>query len=49
MACFSNTKHAPFGNPDVRLGLSMAIDRQAIADIVTFGKPAEGFVPSGRG
>ena len=44
---FFNTKHAPFDDPDVRLGLSMAIDRQAIADIVTFGKPAEGFVPSG--
>lgn len=43
---FFNTKHAPFDDPDVRLGLSMAIDRQAIADIVTFGKPAEGFVPS---
>lgn len=42
-----NTTRAPFDDASVRLGLSMAIDRQAIADIVTFGKPAEGFVPAG--
>ena len=44
---FFNTTRAPFDDANVRLGLSMAIDRQAIAELVTFGKPAEGFVPAG--
>ena len=44
---FFNTNKAPFDDPDVRLGLSMAIDREAVAEIVTFAKAAEGFVPSG--
>lgn len=44
---FFNTSKAPFDDPDVRLGLSMAIDREAVANIVTYAKAAEGFVPEG--
>ncbi len=42
-----NTKVAPFDNPDVRHALSLAIDRNAIVDILTFAKPAEGLIADG--
>ncbi len=42
-----NTKVAPFDNPDVRLALSSAIDRNKIVEVLTFAKPAEGLVSSG--
>ena len=39
--------YALFANKDVRLALSLAIDRQAIADAVVFAKAATGLVPNG--
>ncbi len=41
------TKVAPFDNPDIRKALSLAIDRDAIAEIVFEGTraPANGFAP----
>ena len=42
-----NTTKAPFNNADVRKALSMAIDRNAVADIVTYAKAATGIVTEG--
>ncbi|MFO1353109.1 MAG: peptide ABC transporter substrate-binding protein [Gammaproteobacteria bacterium] len=46
-----NTKKPPFGDPRVRVALSMAIDREAITDKVlkTGELPAYSFVPPGVG
>ena len=41
-----NSENELLSKPEVRLALSMALDRQAIADLVVFAKPATGFVPS---
>ncbi len=40
-----NTDLALFRIPEVRLALSMAIDREAIAEAVALGKAADGFLP----
>lgn len=44
-----NTTKEPVNDPKVRKALTLAIDRQAIVDVVTKGgqKPASGFVPPG--
>ncbi len=40
-----NTENKLFKDADVRRGLSMAIDRNAIVDIVTYADPATGLIP----
>lgn len=42
-----NTENPLFAIKEVRQALSMAIDRTAIANAVTFGEAATGFLPSG--
>ncbi len=41
-----NTENELLSTPEVRKALSMALDRDAIAKLVVFAKPATGFVPS---
>ena len=40
-----NTNNDLFAKPEVRKALSMAIDRNQIVSIVTYAKPATGYVP----
>ncbi|MBE6644354.1 MAG: hypothetical protein E7612_03120 [Ruminococcaceae bacterium] len=40
-----NTDNPIFANKDVRYALSLAIDRNAVVEAVTFGKAATGFLP----
>lgn len=42
-----NNQKAPFDNADVRKGLSMAIDRTKLAELIVNAKAAEGFIPNG--
>jgi ABC-type transport system substrate-binding protein len=42
-----NTTVAPFDNPEVRVALSEALDRDRIAEILTFAKPAGGMIADG--
>ena len=44
-----NTDNPLFAIPAVRIALSKAIDRNAIANAVTFGKAADGFIPDVSG
>jgi len=41
-----NTKNPLFAKAEVRRALSMALDRQAIADIVVYADPATGYIPT---
>lgn len=41
-----NTNNELFAKPEVRRALSMAIDRNQIVSIVTFAKPATGYIPT---
>ncbi|MBQ7922391.1 MAG: peptide ABC transporter substrate-binding protein [Clostridia bacterium] len=40
-----NTENELFAKPEVRRALSLAIDRDAIVEMITFAKPATGYVP----
>lgn len=42
-----NTRTAPFDNADVRNALSLALDRNKIADLLVFAKPAAGLISDG--
>ena len=41
-----NTEHPLFANADVRRALSLALDREAMAEAVTFATAANGFLPN---
>lgn len=41
-----NTKNELLSDPKVREALSLAIDREAVAEILTFAKPATGYIPT---
>ncbi len=41
-----NTSNELFAKAEVRQALSLAIDRNAIAELLTFAKPATGYLPS---
>lgn len=40
-----NTNNSLFSKPEVRRALSMAIDRNQIVSIITYAKPAGGYIP----
>ncbi len=44
---YFNLENELFRDANVRKALSLALDRQAIADLVVFAKPATGLVPNG--
>lgn len=44
---FFNTNNPIFADAKVRRALSLALDREYIADLLTFASPAEGVIPSG--
>ncbi len=46
-AYYFNTKNELFSDARVRRALSLAIDRQAIADMLVFADPATGLIPFG--
>ncbi len=41
-----NTNNKLFSKPEVRQALSMAIDREQIVSIITYAKPATGYIPT---
>lgn len=47
MSCIFNVRNELLSDPDVRTALSLAIDREKIADILTFAAPAEGLIADG--
>lgn len=47
MSCIFNVRNELLSDPDVRNALSLAIDREKIADILTFATPAEGLIAEG--
>ena len=47
MTYMFNTNNDLFAKPEVRRALSIALDRQAIADILVFAKPAGGLITNG--
>lgn len=44
---FFNTENKLFQKAEVRRALSMALDREKIAEILTFADPAVGYIPNG--
>ena len=46
LSCIFNTETELLSDPDVRRALSLAVDREEIADILTFAKPAKGLIAS---
>lgn len=44
---YINTENRLFQKAEVRRALSLAIDRQALAELVVFAKPATGYIPGG--
>lgn len=44
---YFNTNVEPFNNANVRKALSLALDRQAIADLIVYASPATGLVSHG--
>lgn len=44
---YFNTENKLFKDADVRRALSLALDREAIAETLVFAKPATGFIPGG--
>jgi oligopeptide transport system substrate-binding protein len=47
MSCIFNTTNELLADADVRKALSLALDRNKIAEIITFGKPIEGLIADG--
>lgn len=47
MSCIFNTKNELLADANVRKALSLALDRNKIAEIITFGKPIEGLIGHG--
>ncbi len=45
--CVFGNRNPALSNPEVRKALSVALDRERIAEIVTFAKPATGFISHG--
>lgn len=46
-AYYINTENELFEKAEVRRALSLAIDREALAELAVFAKPATGFIPNG--
>ncbi len=46
LSCIFNTESENFSDPDVRRALSLAVDREKIAELLTFAKPAGGLIDS---